>query len=172
MTKSRCMHKKVAYPYYIVLYRIIPYNVVGHLAIAMGKGFAWATWQNSENQKNVFAWATWQLQWAKGGGGGWHVHTRNAETKHTHMLSQGVAVATSHTANIHNLSIPSYVIQVLQTWAVSQMHSHNSKPQALLYLYMSLLVYFYLLHLSRSISIDPSTQTCIHDFTNASIHGG
>ena len=39
--------------------------------------------------------------------------------KHIHMLSQGVVVATSHTANIHNLSIPSYVIQVLQTWAVS-----------------------------------------------------
>ena len=39
--------------------------------------------------------------------------------KHTQMLSQGVVVATSHTANIHNLSIPSYVIHVLQTWAVS-----------------------------------------------------
>ena len=52
-----------------------------HLAVAMGKGFAWATWQNSKNQKNVFAWATWQLQWAKGRG--WHVHTRNAQT-HSH----------------------------------------------------------------------------------------
>ena len=36
-----------------VLYRTIPYytlyHVFGHLAVAMGKGFAWATWQNSNN---------------------------------------------------------------------------------------------------------------------------
>ena len=70
-----------------------------------------------QKNKKVFAWATWQLQWAKGGGEG-GMSTPGMQ-KHTHMLSQGVVVATSHTANIHNLSIPSYVIQVLQTWAVS-----------------------------------------------------
>ena len=82
----------------------------------MGKRFAWATWHNSENQKVVFAWATWQMQWAKGGGGG--MSTPGMQ-KHTHMLSQGVVVATSHTASIHTLSTPSYVIQILQTWVVS-----------------------------------------------------
>ena len=92
----------------------------------------------------VMCLGTWRLQWAKGllgplgkiqkiknicslgplGGcngqrGGEGGMSTPGMQKHTHMLSQGVVVATSHTANIHNLSIPSYVIQVLQTWAVS-----------------------------------------------------
>ena len=95
-TKNRII--TVLLSYYSVLFRIIPCNVFGHLAVAMGK---------------VFAWATWQLQWAKGGEGG--MSTPGMQ-KHTHMLSQGVVVATSHTASIHNLSIPSYVIHALQTW--------------------------------------------------------
>ena len=66
--------------------RSVPCNVFVQLAVAMGKGLAWATSQNSENQNNMFAWATWRLQWAKGGG--WHVHTRNAET-HSHAQSSG-----------------------------------------------------------------------------------
>ena len=88
----------------------------GHLAVAMGKGLAWATWQNSENKKCV---RLGHLAVAMGKGGGEGGMSTPGMQKHTHMLSQGVVVATSHTANIHNLSIPSYVTQVLQTWAVS-----------------------------------------------------
>ena len=85
MTKNGCMHKNVLYPYYTVIYRIIPYNMFGHLAVAMGKRLVWATLQNSENQKNMFAWATWQLRWAKGG----RVACQRQECRNTHVQSRG-----------------------------------------------------------------------------------
>ena len=75
--KNGCMQKhqkpyyfyimSVLFPYYSVLFRIIPYNVFGHLAVAMGKGLAWATWQNSENKKCV---RLGHLAVAMGKGGG------------------------------------------------------------------------------------------------------
>ena len=117
LTKKR-MHATKTYYISIIpaLYRIIPYNVVGHLAVAMGKRFAWATWQYSENQKCV---RLGHLAIAMGkGGGGWHVHTKNAET-HSHAQSRGGGGHQPYSKHTHNLSIPSYVIQVLQTWAVS-----------------------------------------------------
>ena len=113
LTKQNgCIHKNVLYPYYT---RIIPYNVVGHSAVAMGKWLAWVTWQNSENKTCV---RLGHLAVAMGKGGEGGMSTPGMQ-KHTHMLSQGVVVATSHTANIHNLSTPSYAFQVLQKWAVS-----------------------------------------------------
>ena len=105
--------------------RSVPCNVFGHLAVAMGKGLAWATWQNSENQKICSLGPLGGCNGQRGGEGG--MSTPGMQ-KHTHMLSQGVVVATSHKANIHNLSVPSDVILVLQTWAVSQMHSQFQAP--------------------------------------------
>ena len=53
--------------------------------------------------------------------------------KHIHMLSQGVVVATSHTANIHNLSFHDSIMSssLIASVIVSYMHSHNYKPQGL-----------------------------------------
>ena len=53
--------------------------------------------------------------------------------KHIHMLSQGVVVATSHTANIHNLSFHDSIMSssLIASVFVSYMHSHNYKPRGL-----------------------------------------
>ena len=53
--------------------------------------------------------------------------------KHTRMLSQGVVVATSHTANMHNLSCHDSIMysSLIASVIVSYMHLHNYKPQGL-----------------------------------------
>ena len=53
--------------------------------------------------------------------------------KHLIMLSQGVVVATSHTANNHNLSFHDSIMSSspMASVIVSYMHSHNYKPQGL-----------------------------------------
>ena len=111
--------------------RSVPCNVFGHLAVAMGKGLAWATWQNSENQKNMFAWATWRLQWAKGGG---RVACPHQECRNT------------LTCSVKGWWWPPAIKQTFITCRSHQMlfwyckHGlclkciHNSKPQARLYL--------------------------------------
>ena len=53
--------------------------------------------------------------------------------KHTKLLSQGVVVATSHTANIHNLSFHDSIMysSLIVNMFASYMHLHNYKPQGL-----------------------------------------
>ena len=53
--------------------------------------------------------------------------------KHIQMLSQGAVVATSHTANIHNLSFHDSIMSSspIASVIVSYMCSHNYKPQGL-----------------------------------------
>ena len=122
LTKNGCVQKEI-YRIIPIVYRIITYYTVSYPVMFSG---------------------TWQLQWEKGllgplgriptnrimcslgplgscngqRGGEGGMSTPGMH-KHTHMLCQGGVVATSHTANIHNLSIPPYVIHVLETWAVS-----------------------------------------------------
>ena len=112
LTKNGCMQKHQK-PYndriITVSFRIIPYNTVSYRIMCLG---------------------TWQLQWANGGEGG--MSTPGMQ-KHIHMLSQGVVVATSHTANIHNLSFHDSIMSssLIASVIVSYMHSHNYKPQGL-----------------------------------------
>ena len=53
--------------------------------------------------------------------------------KHIQMLSQGVVVATIHTANTHNLSFHDSIMysSLIASVIVSYMHLHNYKPQGL-----------------------------------------
>ena len=53
--------------------------------------------------------------------------------KHMHMLSQGVVVATCHTASIHNLSFHDSIMSssLIASVIVSYMHAHSYKPQGL-----------------------------------------